>query len=366
MGKVNFTNLSRYSELSERTYRRQFEREVDFAQLNRALVEQFIDPTHQLLAVMDCSFIRKSGKATCGRDWYWNGCANRVELGLEVSLIGVVDVEAQTGYALSAQQTFSQADIPDLTRMDQYLYHLDMVRCELPPSVKHLAVDGAYAKEGFVTGAVNLKLHVISKLRCDANLRFLYTGEQKARGRRRKYDGKVELNTQARLTFVKSVQPDVDLYTATVFHVSLKRTIRLAYLLNRTHPNKPRFVVLFSTDLEQDPAEIYQLYSLRFQIEFLFRDAKQFTGLADCQARDGLKLEFHFNASFTALNLAKVEALQQHQKDTPLIFSMASVKRRALNEHLLNRFIFNLDLSPSLIKSHPNYEKLRNYGLIAA
>ncbi len=151
VGKVNFTNLGRYSQLSERTYRRQFEREVDFTQLNRALIEQTIDSSHRLLAVMDCSFIRKSGKATCGRDWYWNGCTNRVEQGLEVSLIGVVDVETQTGYALSAQQTFAQADLPDLTRMDQYLYHLDTTRCELPSSVKYLAVDGAYAKEAFIT-----------------------------------------------------------------------------------------------------------------------------------------------------------------------------------------------------------------------
>nr|WP_199290137.1 transposase [Leptolyngbya sp. FACHB-36] len=315
---------------------------------------------------MDCSFIAKSGKATCGRDWYWNGCANRVEQGLEVSLIGVVDVEAQTGYALSAQQTFAQKDLPDLTRMDQYLYHLDTMRCELPPSVKYLAVDGAYAKENFITGAVQLELHVISKLRCDANLRWLYMGEQKPRGRRRKYDGKVELSHQERLTFVETLRPGVDLYTATVFHVSLKRTIRLAYPLNRSNPTKPRFVVLFSTDVEQDPLEIYRLYSLRFQVEFLFRDAKQFTGLADCQARDCVKLEFHFNASFTALNLAKIEAHQQHHAGTPLTFSMASMKRRALNEHLLERFISNLDLSPSVIKAHPNYEKLRNYGMIAA
>jgi IS4 transposase len=90
----------------------------------------------------------------------------------------------------------------------------------------------------------------------------------------------------------------------------LKRNIRLAYLLNRSNRNKPRFVVLFSTDVEQDPTEIYKLYTLRFEIEFLFRDVKQFTGLADCQARDSVKLEFHFNASFTALNLAKVEARQ--------------------------------------------------------
>ncbi len=366
VGKVNFTNLSRYSTLNERTYRRQFEQEVEFARLNRGLVEQFIDPTHQLLAVMDCSFIAKSGKATCGRDWYWNGCANRSEQGLEVSLIGLVDVETQMGYALSAQQTVAQTELPDLTRMDQYLYHLDTVRCELPPSVNYLAVDGAYAKENFITGAVHLQLHVISKLRCDANRRWLYTGEQKPRGRRRKYDGKVKLVAQERLTFVERVRPDVDLYPAAVFHVSLKRTIRLAYLLNRSNPKKPRFVVLFSTDVEPDPTDIYKLYTLRFQIEFLFRDAKHFTGLADCQARDCLKLEFHFNASFTALNLAKVEALQQHQEATPLSFSMASVKRRALNEHLLDRFISNLDLSPSLIKSHPNYEKLRNYGTLAA
>jgi hypothetical protein len=365
VGKVNFTNLSRYSVLNERTYRRQFEREVDFVQLNRALVEQCIDPTHQVLAVMDCSFVRKSGKATCGRDWYWNGCTNRVEQGLEVSLIGVVDVETQMGYALSAQQTFAQTELPDLTRMDQYLYHLDTARCELPPSVKYLAVDGAYAKENFVTGAVHLQLHVLSKLRCDANLRWLYTGEQKPRGRKRKYDGKLDLRTQERLTFVASVQPDVELYTAVVFHISLRRTIRLAYLLNRSNPQKPRFVVLFSTDVEQDPTDIYKLYTLRFQIEFLFRDAKQFTGLTDCQARNSVKLEFHFNASFTALNLAKVEAVQQ-QVGTPLSFSMASVKRRAFNEHLLDRFISNLDLSPSVIKSHPNYEKLKSYGMIAA
>ena len=101
-----------------------------------------------------------------------------------------------------------------------------------------------------------------------------------------------------------------------VFHVSLRRNIRLAYLLDRSNPQKPRFVVLFSTDVEQDPADIYKLYTLRFQIEFLFRDAKQFTGLTDCQARNSLKLEFHFNASFTALNLAKVEAVQQ-QVGTP-------------------------------------------------
>ncbi|MFM7424396.1 MAG: hypothetical protein ACKO7W_05280, partial [Elainella sp.] len=40
--------------------------------------------------------------------------------------------------------------------------------------------------------------------------------------------------------------------------------------------------------------------------------------------------------------------------------------RRALNEHLLEAFIAKLDLSPSLIKSHPNYPVLCSYGILAA
>ena len=122
----------------------------------------------------------------------------------------------------------------------------------------------------------------------------------------------------------------------------------------------------FSTDVEQDPRQIYQDYKLQFQVEFIFWDAKQFTGLEDCQTRDAQKLAFHFNASLTALNLAKLEARQQHSGQEPFVFSLASIKRRMLNQHLLDRFIPNLDLEPSQIKSHPNYSNLCNYGIIAA
>ena len=73
------------------------------------------------------------------------------------------------------------------------LNQFDAVRPPLPAAVEHLAVDGAYAKHSFVSGAMDLKLHVISKLRRDANLQFLYTGAQKRRGRPRKHAGKVDI-----------------------------------------------------------------------------------------------------------------------------------------------------------------------------
>ena len=91
-----------------------------------------------------------------------------------------------------------------------------------------------------------------------------------------------------------------------MWHVSLKRKIRLAYLKDIRKLNKPSYIVLFSSDLNQTADDLYRLYRLRFQIEFIFRDAKQFTGLSDCQARDAKKLDFHFNASLSALNLARV------------------------------------------------------------
>jgi hypothetical protein len=366
-GKVNCTNLSRYSNLNEKTYRRHFEEEFGFTQFNIALVELVRSLDHRLLLVMDCTFLSKSGKATAGLDRYWNGCANRVEQGLELSVVGVVEVETEAAYAISAQQTLSTVAFPiEVTRMDQYLYHLQTVRPLLPQAVRYLAVDGAYAKKNFVDGAMQLDLQVISKLRCDANLRYLYTGEQKRCGRPRKYAGKVDLQDLSRFTFVETIQPDIDLYTAVVWSVALQRSIRLAYLLNHQNPKKPRFVVLFSTDIDQDAKDLYRLYQLRFQVEFIFRNAKQFTGLQDCQARDLPKLEFHFNAALTALNLARVDAQQQHTGDQPFVFSMASVKRRALNRHLLDRFIAKLELEPTSIKSHPNYETLQSYGAIAA
>jgi hypothetical protein len=87
--------------------------------------------------------------------------------------------------------------------------------------------------------------------------------------------------------------------------------------------------------------------------------------LENCQARSFAKLEFHFNAAFTTLNLAKLDALHHHSPDQPFVFSMASIKRRAFNEYLLNQFIGKLDLDPTSIKSHPNYSTLCEHGIIA-
>ncbi len=115
-------------------------------------------------------------------------------------------------------------------------------------------------------------------------------------------------------------------------------------VVNRKEPEKPRHVVLFSTDTELAATDIFRFYKARFQIEFIFRDAKQFAGFSDCQARDQKALQFHFNASVTLVNLARLMAQGEHTREGKLIFSMSSLKQRFFNEHLLDLFIDKLAL----------------------
>ncbi len=54
-GKVNFRNLSRYSDLSEKTYSRQFRHTFDFADFNERLIEETVPSHHEKIGAMDCS-----------------------------------------------------------------------------------------------------------------------------------------------------------------------------------------------------------------------------------------------------------------------------------------------------------------------
>ena len=379
-GKVNFRNMSRYSDLNEKTYSRQFRK--PFADFNKQLVEETVPSHHEKIAVMDCSFIPKSGKETYGLGFFYDSSHDQAAKGLEISNLAVIDVTDNTGYSISSWQTPPQKEIEvliadqrsvesdeqqeeDITRVDFYAQHLRRDAAYLPDDVKYQVVDGYYAKIKFVNAVDEVDLNTIAKLRHDANLRNLYDGPQKKFGARRKYDGKVKFDDHSRLEYVGEVDKDIHLYTAVVNNVNLKRSIRLVYVLNLRNKKKPGYALLFSTDTKLDAKTIYRYYKARFQIEFIFRDAKQFTGLSDCQARRKESLDFHFNASLTALNLAKVDAYFSFDYDPDTPFSMTTQKMVYFNEHLLEKVFSILDLDLSLIKCNPDFEALRTYGAIA-
>jgi hypothetical protein len=142
----------------------------------------------------------------------------------------------------------------------------------------------------------------------------------------------------------------------------LKRNIRLAYVLHKTHN---RYVILFSTDITLSGALIYTYYIARFQIEFLFRDAKQYTGLTHCQARSEQKIAFHLNAALTSVSLCRADFYAHvDNHDTP--FSMHDYQTVAFNKLLLDQFISKLALDPTDPKIAAVYDELLRVGKIAA
>lgn len=370
-GKMTFRNLARYSSLSEKTYARRFHEGIDFRECNGLALKSCLPSESVKTGAMDATFSAKSGKNTYGIDNFYHSSNNKAEKGLEFSELAIVDVDYNTAYHYSTKQTPDKERLqeilgPESSRIDWYLAHLQEDADALKSfGIRHLTLDGYYAKKKFVAGACEAGLHVISRLRKDANLRYLYIGpREKRRGRPRQYYGKMNVSDLSCLTPVP-VSNTVTLYTGIVNSVNLKRNIKLVHVMKKTR-HKVMSYLLFSTDLSLSAEDIYRYYTSRFQIEFLFRDAKQFTGFIDFQTREKNSIDSHVNASMTALNFLKLEDRIKSREDTPHVISIYDWKLRKFNEHMINLFISILDSGQNYIKNHTLYEKLTNYGTVGA
>jgi hypothetical protein len=364
-GHATFRNMSRYSPYHEKTFARWYARGFDWASLNQAAITEVVPPEHAQALVMDASFVPKSGQHTYGLDRFWNGSHSRAEKGLEISTLAWLDITGNCAYCLSVEQTPPSAETadPEATRMDISLDQLRrVVTAHDLRFLRSVVTDGAYSKQKFVAGVRALKLHQIGKLRADANLRYLYQGpKHPGPGRQNTYDGKVNWSALSRFERLDTEDEHIVLSHQVLNHVQLQCNLQGVVVV---HTQRNRYAVLFSTAVDLEPQRLYRYYKGRFQIEFLFRDAKQFAGLSDCQARAKAQLAFHFNASLSAGTFAKREARHQTGNGDQA-FSMASLKRRAFNQHLIDRICAHLANGQSLEKSSPDYETLCHYGIIA-
>ena len=117
-------------------------------------------------------------------------------------------------------------------------------------------------------------------------------------------------------------------YTLLAYSRALKCIVRLVIWQMPDGKHK----LFFSTDTSLTGEEVLDFYRTRFQIEFCYRDAKNYTGLMDCQARDTWKLDFAFNASFASLNVAKLM-----MKERGMDYSMSNFKTLMAGTFLMKR-----------------------------
>jgi hypothetical protein len=367
-GRANFTNMARYTTYHEHTIRRNYDKAVDFVTLNLATLRSV--GASNLIGVFDCSFIPKSGKQTYGLDKFWSGCDNKAKQGLEISVVGCIDTRRKQAWTVDVQQTpaglaSEMAETEErYTRVNFYLDQVDdLVRYPDFPDISHWVSDGYYAKTKVFDRMELLGKYLLTKLRCDANLKYFAEGKQRngTRGKFKTYDGKVKYDDLRR--FIDEGRhpkhPHLHMYRQVVYGVQFKRTLNVVILLNT---KTQKYVVLASTDLTQDALTIVNLYKLRFQIEFIFRDAKQFTGLTQCQSRQKDRLHFHFNLSCSAVNIARAE-----MDLFKTASSMNSYIRKAYNTRVVERIIDNLDLGAKFdINTCPEIQEVINWGVLDA
>ena len=285
--------------------------------------------------------------------------------GLEICGFAAVDIVCNIAFHLNAIQTPKSKDCNLLHYYCQiikenYLYFKELTA--------NLVADSYFAKSEVVETITSLGLHFISRLRDDAVLFYLNTEPKTGkRGAPKKYAGRVKA-AQPDINYFKLVNhtAEVSVYNAIVYCKAFNRNINLSITVFYDKKGKEVARKLyFSTDLKMDGKKVVTYYRSRFQIEFLYRDAKQHCGLEDCQARSENKLYFHFNTALTTVNLAKIHWLETRKSNSEP-FSMANYKTMCHNMLLLKQFFNMFAINPNTPKNLSRVKELVNYGIIAA
>ncbi len=113
-GKINFLQMGRYGQFSEQTYRNTFTKgNFDWFDFNQHLAEKVCTGSFLALAV-DPSYIPKSGKKTPWFGKFWSGAAGEAKKGLELTGIGLMDVDNHECMTLGAFQTPDSMTLEDM------------------------------------------------------------------------------------------------------------------------------------------------------------------------------------------------------------------------------------------------------------
>ena len=343
-GRINFLQMGRYGKFSEQTYRNNFAKEgFDWTGFNMHLSEKVLTGSRKAYAI-DPSYIPKSGRFTPWIGKFWSGVAGAVKRGLEIMGIALIDVENRDSITIRAKQSPDSVTLDNIYQnlISWYSGVLIHMKEELQRITRYVAADSYFAKDTFVKPMVENGYHVISRFRNDAVLFYpTLEGKTGKRGRPKVYDGKIDFRN---LDLSRCKELDVDkgrAFSLAVYARSLKMWVSLVVWYPDGDLTKG-WKLYFSTDVNMSGKDVIETYRTRFQIEFCFRDAKQFAGLTQCQSTDIRKLDFNFNASLASINLAKATC-----KALGMPYSITTCKSMIHNAYMLERFICVSGLEPN-------------------
>ena len=364
-GRVTMLGISRWTEPggSYRTIQRFYNSTIAWAKVNWIFIRHhLLDPTDTLLIGGDEVVVTKSGKETYGLDRFFSSLYGKPVPGLSFFSLSLISVKQRISYPVMMEQGLKETEAkpapkaapkkakksagkkgrppgsrnknrrevelkPYLSRIQTMLKKL-LTLIGLDLKVVYCVMDGAFGHNYALQMVRQCSLHLISKLRADAALYFPYTGPQKKRGARKKYGQKLDYAHLPEQYLQETTVQDgiqTNIYHLIGWHKLFPDRLNVVIIRKLNLKTQAwAQVVLFSSDLELAYDQLIDYYRLRFQIEFNFRDAKQFWGLEDFMNVNQIPVYNAANLAMFMVNVAQV--LLRHFRPNCPAFSVNDLK----------------------------------------
>ncbi len=373
-GRVTMLGISRWAgeNGSYRTVQRFFNTSIAWSKVHWCLIRHcFLDADDTSILAGDETVVTKSGKKTHGLDRFFSSLYGKAVPGLSFFTFSLISTKRRTSFPLMTRQMIhskEETNAENLISIEQSKKdnnkskarkknkpgrpkgsknknreNVDLSKqlCLIQNMLKKIqqligsdisliyaVFDGAFGHNNALQMVRRCGMHLISKLQHNSALYFPYEGTYSGRGARKKYGDRINYHNipekyLKETTREKSVQTHI--YQITMLHKLFAQKLNVVIIVKTNLKNQARdYVVLFSSDLDLAFSKLIDYYKLRFQIEFNFRDAKQYWGLEDFMNVKEKPVTNAANLAFFMVNLS--QALIANVSQHSLLFGIQDLK----------------------------------------
>jgi putative transposase len=291
----------------------------------------------------DETIVTKSGKHTPGLDRFFSSLYGKPVPGLAFFALSLVSIKHRRSFPIALEQVVRSPEekvaaqkkkaatptakrkvgrpkgstakakaavplSPELSRIQKMILSLLERIGGLVP-LTYLVLDGHFGNAAALRLALECNLQLISKLRSDSALYLPYEGSYAGRGPKRIYGDKLNPRSiPARYLCQTSVEKQIEsrIYQLQARHKRFAQLLSVVCIVKTNLKTQAQaHVILFSSDLALNAAKLIDSYCLRFQLEFNFRDAKQYWGLEDFMTTHPTRVTNAANLSLFMVNLVE-------------------------------------------------------------
>lgn len=401
-GRITMLELSRWTEKggSYRTIQRLYHTPMVWLQIQWMLFISLLRRTdREYIAAGDEVVLGKAGRTTYGLGRFFSSLQNRAIPGLSFFVFSLIDVQERQSYPIQVVQMIKEPKQAKKKKKEKETQAnkrplgrpkgskskkkqppiLSAELLQIQPilqaflavlkgvlTVRYLVMDGHFGNYPSAWMVLQAGLQLISKFRSDAALYEPFSGKYSGHGPRSKYGDKVNV-CKMKKKYLKADDVEAgirtQIYQAALLNREFASPINVVVILKTNLSTKKQaHVILFSSDLELSYEKLYDYYTLRFQIEFNFRDAKQYWGLDDFMNVKQTAVANAANLSFFMVNFSSI-LLRQYRKNNPA-FSILDLKSHYRGCRYVSETIKLLPQKPEGILLAEIFQQIARLGMV--